>query len=304
MGLRRRTHEILEYTKEGDRTAFLFTLLIALLIIFSVASVILESVSSIQERYSALFSVGEVVTVLVFTVEYALRIWSCTEDPRYSRPVRGRLRWALTFFALVDLAAFLPFYIPFLMTFDARFIRVLRLLRILRILKVGRYSSSIHLLARVLRRQAEALAVTLFGVIILIIIASSLMWNVEYEAQPQTFSSIPEAMWWAVATITTVGYGDVVPITPLGKILAGFIAILGVLSIALPAGIIVSGFMDERKEEMARCDESLKQVAFRLELLERLDRLKDKGTLTLEEFEREKQRILCSGNDSSEIRRE
>ncbi|MCU0861350.1 MAG: potassium channel family protein, partial [Methanomassiliicoccales archaeon] len=260
---KRRVYEVLEFTDPHDRASILFNALITVLIILSVASVILESVASINERFRDVFFAGEILTVAVFTVEYALRLWSCTEDPRFSRPVLGRLRWAVTFFAIIDLLSFLPFYLPLVVGFDARFLRALRLLRVLRVAKLGRYSSSVSLLSRVIKRQAEALVVAILTIVILIIVAASLMWHAEYEAQPQAFASIPDAMWWAVATVTTIGYGDVVPVTPLGKFLGGVIGILGVMCIALPAGIIVTGFMDERKEAISKNDrtnDALKRV--------------------------------------------
>lgn len=289
---KRRVYEVLEFTDPHDRASILFNALITALIVLSVASVILESVASIYETYKDFFFAGEVFTVVVFTVEYGLRLWSCTEDPRFPRPVLGRLRWAVSFFAIIDLLSFLPFYLPFVVGFDARFLRALRLLRVLRVAKLGRYSSSVSLLSRVIRRQAEALVVAILTIVILIIVAASLMWHAEFEAQPQAFASIPDAMWWAVATVTTLGYGDIVPVTPLGKFLGGVIAILGVMCIALPAGIIVTGFMDERKEAMNKSDRT-NDALKRVEILERLAKLKEKGALTEQEFAREKERLLC-----------
>ena len=293
MTLKSRVHQILEVTDHTDRVTNLMMVLIAGLIIFSVLCVLLESVQSLYERYRDFFFVNEIIIVAIFTVEYLLRLWSCTEDSRYSRPIMGRVKYAFTLFAILDLLAILPFYLPLFMTFDARFLRALRLVRFLRIAKLARYSHSVGLLTRVVKRQKETLLVTMLFIIILIVFASCLMWQVENEVQPQKFSSIPDTMWWAVATITTVGYGDVVPITPLGKFLGAFIAMLGVGMIAMPAGIIVSGFIDESREHDERSNQqSVDTFEKKLELLERLCRMKETGMLTEEEFLQEKAELL------------
>ncbi|KKO18591.1 MAG: Cyclic nucleotide-gated potassium channel [Candidatus Brocadia fulgida] len=135
---------------------------------------------------------------------------------------------------------------------DLRFIRALRLFRLFRILKMGRYSESIRTLGNVLKEEKEALAITVFAVLILLVVASSLMYFVENAAQPEAFSSIPEAMWWGVATLTTVGYGDICPITPLGRFLGAIIALLGIGTIAVPAGIVTSGFAGRFKKSMGK----------------------------------------------------
>jgi voltage-gated potassium channel len=141
--------------------------------------------------------------------------------------------------------AILPFYLPMIITLDLRFIRAVRLFRLVRIFKMGRYSESLRLLENVFKEKKEALLITIFMVFILLVIASSLMYFVENEAQPEVFSSILKAMWWGVATLTTVGYGDIYPVTLIGKILGGAIAILGIGMFALPAGILGSGFVEQ-----------------------------------------------------------
>jgi voltage-gated potassium channel len=192
-----------------------------------------------------LFKAFDVFSVFVFTVEYLLRLWTCTTDKKFRGPVKGRFRFAVTPFALVDLMAILPFYAPMFLPLDLRFIRALRLFRLLRILKMGRYSESLRTLGNVLKEEKEALLITVFAVLILLVVASSLMYFVENAAQPKAFSSIPAAMWWGVATLTTVGYGDMYPITPLGRFFGAIIAILGIGAIAIPAGILTTGFAKE-----------------------------------------------------------
>lgn len=175
-------------------------------------------------------------------------------DPRYARPLSGRLRFAATPLAVVDLLAIIPFYIG-LAGIDLRFIRSLRLLRIVRVAKVGRYMKALHLFSRVLREKREELVLTLGMMLLLLIIASCFMYYVENPVQPENFPDIPHTMWWAVATFTTVGYGDIYPVTGLGKLLAGVVAILGIGLFALPTGILGAGFVGEmqKRSEGHRC---------------------------------------------------
>lgn len=219
-----------------------FHLSIMTLIFLNVFAVILETVENLSSQYMIFFKTFEVFSVLVFTLEYLLRLWTCTADTRFHGAIKGRIRFAVTPLAVVDLMAVLPFYLPMFLPLDLRFIRALRLFRLFRILKMGRYSESLRMLGNVLREKKEELLITIFAVLILLMISSSLMYFVENEAQPKAFSSIPAAMWWGVATLTTVGYGDVYPITPLGKFLGAIIALLGIGAVAVPAGILTSGF--------------------------------------------------------------
>ena len=218
--------------------------LITGLIFLSVVSVILETEESLFSRFHSLFNGFEVFTVGVFTVEYLLRLWVCTLDPRYRSPIRGRLRYACTPMALVDLVSILPFYLP-VSGLDFRFVRAVRLTRLFRVLKLGHYSQSLKALGRVLRSKKEELLVTLFAGAIVLIVASSIMYYVERDVQPDAFSSILSSMWWGVATLTTIGYGDIYPQTALGKMLGSLIAVLGIGLFALPAGIVASGFASE-----------------------------------------------------------
>ncbi len=214
------------------------------LISLNVLVVVLETEQALYQRYAAFFKAFDTASVVIFTVEYVLRLWICTLDVRFRPLVGGRIRFALTPMAIIDLASFLPFYIP-LFAFDLRFIRAVRLFRLFRLLKLGRYSRSLRTLTRVIMAKKEELAITLFSGAIVLVIASSLMYFVERESQPETFSSIPAAMWWGVVTLTTVGYGDVYPKTIFGKLIGALVAVLGVGMFALPAGIIASGFASE-----------------------------------------------------------
>jgi len=184
----------------------------------------------------------------LFSAEYLLRLWSCTVNPAHAAPLRGRFRFALTPLLLIDLLAILPFYFSLLaplLALDLRFLRAVRLFRLFRLAKLARYSLALRTFGRVLSSKKEELLSTLFILFLLLFLASSLMYFAENKAQPEKFSSIPTALWWGVATLTTVGYGDVVPVTALGRFLASMIAILGIGMFALPTGILGAAFVEE-----------------------------------------------------------
>lgn len=255
--IKQRTFEVVEVAQSEDRVSRLFDIAMMTLVCANIAVVMLETVQSVNLRYGTWLRTFDAVSAVIFTVEYVLRIWSCVTDPRYAHPIKGRLRFALTPLAIIDLLAILPFFIPIFFSVDLRVVRAFRLFRLLRVLKLSRYSESMRVLGNVVRNKREELSVCLFTGLILLIVASSIMYFVEHEAQPDNFASIPGSMWWGVATLTTVGYGDVYPITPLGRLLGAAVSILGIGMFALPAGILASGFADEirnaRQKEVFLC---------------------------------------------------
>lgn len=251
--VRHKVFHLLE-VEAGDRGVerFINVALLAL-IVLNVIAVVVETVDDIRARFGGVLQGFEWFSVGVFSIEYILRLWSCTANPRFARPVVGRVRYMLSPIALVDLLAILPAYLPWLIPLDLRFARAARLFRLARSLKIARYSQALRTLANVVRGKKEELGITALLGLVLLLFASSTMYYVEHDAQPRVFSSIPAAMWWGVVTLTTVGYGDIYPITGFGKFVAGFIAILGIGLYALPAGIIAAGFADElRKRGAAR----------------------------------------------------
>jgi len=242
--LRRRTYEILEVAEGGDWISRACDTGLILLILVNVAAVILETVEPIQQAHGEAFATFELISVAIFTVEYLLRAWSAVERADHCGEAhwKSRLRYLVSPMALIDLLAILPFYLAFLVSVDLRFLRVLRLLRIF---KLTRYSSAMTMLLNVFREEASSFCAAFFILIIILILASSGIYLVEQHAQPEAFGSIPHAMWWAMATLTTVGYGDVTPITPFGKLFGACITIVGIGMVALPAGILASGFADQ-----------------------------------------------------------
>ena len=180
----------------------------------------------------------------MFTLEYATRLWICTEhhEVEESSAIRTRLRFAMSHYALIDLMAILTFYLGALVTVDLRFLSIFRLVRLL---KLARYSPALSGLGRVVYDERRALLGDLIIMSGLVLFASSIIYLIERELQPDAFGSIPQAMWWAIATLTTVGYGDVTPITPVGRLFGALIMVFGLAMFALPVGILASGFATE-----------------------------------------------------------
>jgi voltage-gated potassium channel len=218
---------------------------IMVLIVVNVLAIIFETVKSLSAVYQPIFDLIEIVSVIVFTIEYVVRLWVCTKNPQYNSAIGGRARFAVTPMMIVDLLAILPFYLPMLFAVDLRFLRALRLFRLVRIFKISKYTETLVLFGRVLHTKKEMLVMTTSAIVILLILASSIVYYFEFKAQPEAFSSIPATMWWGIATLTTVGYGDIYPITVYGRIFGSLTALLGIGLFALPAGIIASGFIEE-----------------------------------------------------------
>jgi len=248
---RTRVWQVVEAARKGDHLSRGFDISILALIFLNVLAVIIGTVQSVEQRFGEILYQFEVFSVVIFTAEYAARVWSCVTDKRFASPWRGRLRFVFTPMALIDLLAIVPFYLPFT-GLDLRFVRVMRLLRIVRIAKVGRYYSSLGHIRAVFRDKKEELVLTSFLMGVLLILSASVMYYCENSRQPEAFSSIPASIWWAVATLTTVGYGDIYPVTAVGKACASLIAILGIGMFALPTGILGAGFVDQIQKRKRR----------------------------------------------------
>ena len=240
--LKERVHGVLEESSGGTPIHRLVNLGIVGLIVVNVVASIIETVPGTTLRYGSIFAVIESVSVAVFVVEYFSRMWVASCDDAY-KGFGGRLKFMLRPVMIVDaLATFPSLLLPAL---DLCSLRLLRIFRLLRTLKLVRYSRSLRVLGRVLSSRRDQLALCLSFVGVLLILSSSLLYFAENQAQPEAFSSIPATMWWAICTLTTVGYGDIYPVTIIGKLLASVLAVLGVGLFALPAGILASGFSEE-----------------------------------------------------------
>lgn len=255
-----RIYEILESTNPEDKTAEAVNLFMLVLVVLNVTAVVLETVESIYAAHRVLFHYFADISIIIFTIEYILRIWSCDVDPKYGHPFSGKLRYALTPLSLIDLLVILPTYAALAFPADRMLLRSLRVLWTFRLPKLSRYSQSLQTIMDVIRAQQRELIMSFSAIMFFMVLSSTLIYFLEHDAQPQRFPDIPATMWWAVLTMTTVG-DNFYPITPLGKLAGGLIIILGVATFALPTSILTSGFVDElerrREETEAREKERL-----------------------------------------------
>ena len=249
--LRRKLYNLLESTEDRSGLSAFIDIALVILIVINILSVVLESVESMSNRFGVVFEYIEVMSVAVFTIEYLVRLWVCPEDPIEGANPNPRLKHMRSPMSVIDILAILPFYLTYLFAIDLRFLRVLRLLRIL---KLTRYSSAMTMLLDVFREEASAFFAGFFILMVLLILAASGAYLAEHEVQPEKFGSIPAAMWWSMATLTTVGYGDVTPVTVAGKIFGACVTIVGIGMAALPAGILANGLatqLNRKREVMA-----------------------------------------------------
>lgn len=247
--LRKRIYHILE-TSAGRRRgiSLLFNIFLISIITLNAIAIVLHTVPEYNRQYARLFYDFELFSVVFFTVEYVARLWVCVENEKYRHWFWGRLRYAFSTSALIDFLAIFPFYFSLFAT-DLAIVRILRLFRIFRLFRITRYVRAVKMIQEAVADKKEELILSLTFVIFMLIIVSSVMYYVEHPAQPDQFSSIPATMWWGVSAMTTVGYGDMHPITPLGKFLGGVAAILGIGLFALPTGIIVSSFNEHLRTQ-------------------------------------------------------
>jgi voltage-gated potassium channel len=241
--LRRRLYEILEQAPRDDRLSLVVNRLLVLLIVVNLVAVVLQSVPSVAADYRIPFVAIEVVSLIVFTAEYGLRLWVSAEHAPYGVGQRDpRLAYAMSAAGIVDLLAILPFWIGLFFPAD---LRAFLVFRIVRFLKLVRYSPAMRSLLDALYAERRAL-LGCFVILVGVTLASaSVMYLVERGVQPDKFGTIPDAMWWAIVTLGTVGYGDVVPVTAVGRVVAAFTIFGGLVMIALPVGIVATAFANE-----------------------------------------------------------
>jgi voltage-gated potassium channel len=242
--LRRRVYLVLEQGSVGDGVSIWIDRLLVAVILINLVAVALESVPTLRGPYESLFSAVEYFSLVVFTVEYGLRLWCAVEHGpnQHLSPLRARLKYALSPAGIIDLIAVLPFWFTFMLPND---LRLLQAFRIVRFFKIARYSPVMRSLLDVLYRERRAL----FGCLIIAmgtaLVSGALMHLAEGRVQPDKLGTIPDALWWAVVTLGTIGYGDVVPVTALGKLIATGTIFLGVITFALPIGIIATAFSEQ-----------------------------------------------------------
>lgn len=255
--IKKRVFEIISKAEDGDRASEIFDWSIMILIALSVISIILESFVSIYDKYHLIFQVFEIITVVVFTIEYLLRIW--TADLLFPESNHPHLKYIFSFMAVIDLLAILPFYLPFISA-DLRFLRMMRLFRLfrlLRVFKLGRYFEALQIIVKVIKTSGPQLVMSVVICFFVMLFSAIIMYTVENPVQPEQFPNVISSLWWAICTLTTVGYGDVYPITHVGRFFASLISLVGIGIIAIPTGIIAAGFnqvITREKEKSANKD--------------------------------------------------
>jgi voltage-gated potassium channel len=239
--MRKEIYKILEIGEIDDLKSRAFDLFIIVLILLNVLALILSTVSSVNLEFSNYFYYFEIFSIAIFTLEYFARIYSSVENLNYSKMISGRFRYMFRPMLVIDLLSILPFYLTFL-GLDLRSLRILRVAKIFRLLKLVRYVKALDRIINAVKDRSKEIVIALALISFMVLIAATLMYYAEKEAQPNVFTSIPAAMWWAVATLTTVGYGDTYPVTAVGKILGSLIAIFGISAIAIPTAILSDAF--------------------------------------------------------------
>lgn len=229
----------------GSRSSKIFDSLIMVVIVLSVVEIIVESFSSFESNYHQYFVGFEFAAITIFTLEYLLRIYVADLTYPDVSPLRARLKFMCSTYGIIDLLAILPAFLPLFFGADLRFLRLIRLIRLLTLFKLNRYTSSLRLIGQVVKERLPELGISLFIIIVITLITAILIHFAENEAQPDKFPNVIASLWWAIITLTTVGYGDIYPITHLGKLIAGTTSILSIGFLALPAGIITSGFIEK-----------------------------------------------------------
>ncbi|HWR33384.1 MAG TPA: ion transporter [Chitinophagaceae bacterium] len=251
---KKKVHGLLHPEIVGDKTwDKIINVFIVVLIILNVIAVMLETVTVIHNKYAEFFYYFDWISVAIFTVEYVLRVWSSNQEKKYKHSFWGRIKYMVSPGALIDLLAILPSYLHAIIGLDLRVLRMLRLLRFVRLFRLTAYTRSAQLIMNVFKKRANELGLSFLLAIFLIIIASCIMYFAEHlhpapGEEASLFTSIPKTIWWSVVTLTTTGYGDMYPVTNLGKALASLIMLTGVAFFALPAGIITAGFIDEFRQ--------------------------------------------------------
>lgn len=229
--------------------ASLVRVFLAAMIMLSLFSMMMETVPSVSTELSKLFLWVETITLAIFTVEYVIRVWTSVEhlSPKYHHPVWGRLRYMISPMALVDLMAILPFYLAHILGIGG--LRYAIVLRLLRIVKMMRYSPAMSMLIDTLYNERQALTAASMIMFLVLVFSATGIWFFEAKTQPEFFASIPQSLWWAMISLTTVGYGDVVPLTAGGKVFGGLVSLMGITIYALPAAILTGGFVRELEKK-------------------------------------------------------
>ena len=258
--IQKRTSQLLSKGNVADKPSQYVDMILFILIVLNIAAVCLESVRHIGNEYKVAFNAFEFFSVVIFSIEYVLRVWSAPAriDLGDSTNLIKRMKYIFSFTGLIDFLAIIPSILPYF--FGGLDLRWLRVLRLLRLLKISNYSSALEDFFSAIKADWRSFSAALYLMVIALFLSSALMYIAEHDSQPEKFSSIPETMWWGLITLTTVGYGDVSPVTPLGKIIGAFTAIMGVCTVALLTGIVASAFANQRAQKAAILEAEISQA--------------------------------------------
>ena len=258
--IQKRTSQLLSKGNVADKPSQYVDMILFILIVLNIAAVCLESVRHIGNEYKLAFNAFEFFSVVIFSIEYVLRVWSAParNDLGNSTNIIKRMKYIFSFTGLIDFLAIIPSILPYF--FGGLDLRWLRVLRLLRLLKISNYSSALEDFFSAIKADWRSFSAALYLMVIALFLSSALMYIAEHDSQPEKFSSIPETMWWGLITLTTVGYGDVSPVTPLGKIIGAFTAIMGVCTVALLTGIVASAFANQRAQKAAILEAEISQA--------------------------------------------
>ena len=296
VNLRYKVFQIIEPNEAYEKLSKLFDWFILVLIVLNSLVIFVETFDH-TVREAGVFRYLEIFTIVIFTIEYALRV--LTADylfPEVKSSFKARLKYISSPMAIVDMLAILPFFLPFVGANNLLILRMCRILRLFRLLKFSRYTMACNILSKVLRKKSAQLFSAIFVLFILITISAVIMYTVEHEAQPDAFDNAFSSLWWAAVTITSVGYGDVYPITAIGKLLGTVVSVLGVGLIAIPTGIISAGFIEDmterRKSDLSSTYAPAENNMFVADEILKFKGLLDMGALTQEEFDQKKKQLL------------
>ena len=258
--IQKRTSQLLSKGNVADKPSQYVDMILFILIVLNIAAVCLESVKHIGNEYKVAFNAFEFFSVVIFSIEYVLRVWSAParNDLGNSTNIIKRMKYIFSFTGLIDFLAIIPSILPYF--FGGLDLRWLRVLRLLRLLKISNYSSALEDFFSAIKADWRSFSAALYLMVIALFLSSALMYIAEHDSQPEKFSSIPETMWWGLITLTTVGYGDVSPVTPLGKVIGAFTAIMGVCTVALLTGIVASAFANQRAQKAAILEAEINQA--------------------------------------------
>lgn len=243
--MKQKIYNLVEKGSHGSKINLIFDYFIVSLIILNVIAIALDTLTGVNATLLKSLRIFETFSIIIFSIEFLMRVYVSDITHPADNKFYSALKFIFSPFGLIDVLAILPFYIPFLIKADLRFLRVLRLIRFFRIFKISRYNGTLKLFADVFKDKKAEIQMTFFIAILMILVSAFMMYHVENPVQPEKFRNIFSSLWWTVATLTSIGYEDITPVTVFGKIISGLMSILGIGLIALPTGIISAGFIEK-----------------------------------------------------------